>query len=106
MTVAKSSIAAIKSMNPEEIEILKAKRRNEGETWTQPSGRKVTKKNGKIVPVSNLQNRTKVGEQPKRPTNQKQPKNSNRFSDDDNSAYRFLHSMQEIPKGIASIIKV
>lgn len=32
--------------------ILKAKRRNNGEVWTQPSGRKVTKKNGKILPVS------------------------------------------------------
>lgn len=39
-------------MIPEIIhEFIKAKRRHEGETWTQPSGRRVTKKNGKIVPV-------------------------------------------------------
>ncbi len=30
--------------------IIKAKKRNEGEVWTQPSGRVVTKKAGKIIP--------------------------------------------------------
>jgi hypothetical protein len=35
------------------IQILKGKlKRNEGEVWVQPSGRKVTKKNGKIIPVN------------------------------------------------------
>lgn len=42
----------IKSNLEEYLELLKAKKRNDGETWTQPSGRKVTKKNGKIVPVA------------------------------------------------------
>lgn len=45
-------LAIIKSNLSEFLDILKAKKRNEGEVWTQPSGRKVTKKNGKIIPVS------------------------------------------------------
>jgi hypothetical protein len=39
------------------LEILKARKRNDGEVWTQPSGRKVTKKNGKIIPVKEVKNK-------------------------------------------------
>lgn len=46
------NLQVIKSNLIEYLEILKAKKRNEGEVWTQPSGRKVTKKNGKIVPAN------------------------------------------------------
>jgi hypothetical protein len=50
--VVKSTLSVIRSMDSQEIEIMKAKRRNEGEVWTQPSGRKVTKRGGHIIPVS------------------------------------------------------
>ncbi|NCN09700.1 MAG: ParB N-terminal domain-containing protein [Leptospira sp.] len=52
-SIIKSAIILTKSqIRNESIDILKGgKRRKDGETWTQPSGRKVTKKNGKIIPV-------------------------------------------------------
>lgn len=52
-SIVKSAIILTKNqIRNESIDILKGgKRRKDGETWTQPSGRKVTKKNGKIIPV-------------------------------------------------------
>jgi ParB/RepB/Spo0J family partition protein len=52
-SIIKSAIILTKSqIRNESIDILKGgKRRKDGETWTQPSGRKVTKKNGRIIPV-------------------------------------------------------
>lgn len=63
------NFSIIKSNLSEFLEILKAKRREEGEVWTQPSGRKVTKKNGKIIPVKG-----EGGKKPKeKPTKQSEP---------------------------------
>lgn len=52
-SIVKSAIILTKNqIRNESIDILKGgKRRKDGETWTQPSGRKVIKKNGKIIPV-------------------------------------------------------
>ena len=61
------------------IQIQKAKRRNEGETWTQPSGRRVTKKNGKIVPV--VGGKGKKKEEPKKEEKKKQPELTERQKD-------------------------
>jgi hypothetical protein len=54
--IVKSTLLILRSTDSNEVEIMKARKRNDGETWTQPSGRKVTKRGGKIIPLSNNNN--------------------------------------------------
>lgn len=80
-TIVKSTLATINQLSPDEIEILKAKKRQEGEVWTQPSGRKVTKRGGRIIPVSDLQRGKKEekpgsGNKPKQATPEKKSNSS------------------------------
>lgn len=58
-SIVKTTLTAIHNLNTDEIETLKAKKRQEGKVWTQPSRRKVTKRGGRIIPTSDLKSEKK-----------------------------------------------